>query len=334
VGVCSLQIPLLKVDFVRKVMALVATASLLLVTACGSTEMASSGNTAPLSSVKVTPGADDASDPTVTFDSPLVATETGAQVIVKGKGDKIEENQNIKFKSIAYNAKDGSLVGSGFSGEPVTLPINDEFKTQLPALYETLMQAKVGSWVAMVEPVAEAAASSSESAAPSASPSAAAAAETVVVLKVLSTEAIPEASKKLGADEVKKLKDEGALPTAEMKDGKPVITIPKDKEAPAGLVVDVIKEGTGKVATETSTVSANYTGVTWSDGKQFDSSYDRGEPSEFGLTQVIKGWTQGLTGLKAGTQVMLSIPTDLAYAGAAGAPAGNLVFFVEIKEVK
>ncbi|EMQ96619.1 FKBP-type 22 kDa peptidyl-prolyl cis-trans isomerase [Paeniglutamicibacter gangotriensis Lz1y] len=320
-------------------MALVATASLLLVTACGSTG-ASSGDAAPLSSIKITPGSDDTSDPTVTFDTPLVATETAAQVIVKGKGDDIKENQNIKFKSIAYNAEDGAIAGSGFAGEPVTLPTNEEFKTQLPALYETLMQAKVGSWVAMVEPAAEAAATTEEGASPSAEEGTPQA-KTVVVLKVVSTEEIPpaaEPSKKLGDDEVKKLKDEGALPTVEMKDDKPSITIPKDKEAPAGLVVDVVKEGTGKVATATSKVSANYTGVRWEDGKQFDSSYDRGEASDFGLDGVIAGWTQGLTGLKAGTQVMLTIPGDLAYgldeASAQGRPAGTLVFFVELKEVK
>lgn len=312
-------------------MALVATASLLLVTACGSTTAASSGDVAPLESIKVTPGADDSTDPTVTFDAPLVATATGAKVIVEGKGDEIKENQNIKFKSVAYKAEDASLLGSGFAGEPVTLPTNEEFKAQLPALYETLMQAKVGSWVAMVEPAAEAA--PAEGASPSASPSAAKA-ETVVVLKVVATEPIPEASKKLGADEVKKLKDEGSLPAFEMKDSKPAITIPKDKDVPAGLVVDVIKEGTGKVATATSDVSAHYTGVRWEDGKQFDSSYDRGEPSDFNLSGVIPGWTQGLEGLKAGTQVMLTIPTDLAYAGSAGAPEGPLVFFVELKEVK
>lgn len=327
--------PQLKVDFVRKVMALAAAASLLLLSACGSSPSASSGDVAPLSSVKVTPGADDSSDPTVTFDTPLVATETAAKVVVDGKGDPIKVNQNVKFKSVAYNAENGSLIGSGFGQDALTLPTTDEMKAQMPALYDTFLAAKVGSWIAFVEPAAEAAAVPSESASPSAAP---ATAKTLVVLKVMSAEDIPPASQKLGADEVKKLKDAGALPTVEFKDGKPAITIPKGKDAPAGLVVDIIKEGTGTTkATSASTVSAHYTGVRWEDGKQFDSSYDRGEPSSFPLSGVIKGWTQGLDGLTAGTQVMLSIPTDLAYgpdAAAQGGPAGPLVFFVELKEVK
>lgn len=325
--------PQLKVDFVRKVMALAAAASLLLLSACGSTPPASSGDVAPFESLKVTPGKDDSSDPTVTFDTPMVATETAAKVVVDGKGEALKENQNVKFKSVAYNAEDGSLLGSGFGQEALTLPTTAEMKTQMPALYDTFLAAKVGSWIAFVEPGAEAAATPSASA----SPSAPATAKTLVVLKVLSAEDIPPASEKLGADEVKKLKDSGALPTVEMKDGKPAITIPKGKDEPAGLVVDVIKEGTGKVATETSDVSANYTGVRWEDGQQFDSSFDAGKAADFNLTQVIKGWTQGLSGLKAGTQVMLTIPADLAYgpdAASLGRPAGTLVFFVELKEVK
>ncbi|GAA1496328.1 FKBP-type peptidyl-prolyl cis-trans isomerase [Paeniglutamicibacter kerguelensis] len=318
----------------RKVMALAAAASLLLLSACGSSTPASSGDTAPFSSLKITPGANDTSDPTVTFDTPLVATEAAAKVVIEGEGETIKENQNVQFKSVAYNAENGSLLGSSFAQAPSTLPTTDELKQQLPALYDTFLATKVGSWIAFVEPAADAAGNPSASASPSAGP---ASAKTLVVLKVMSAGDIPPASEKLGPDEVKKLKDAGALPTFEMKDGKPAITIPKDKEEPAGLVVDVVKEGTGKVATETSDVSANYTGVRWEDGKQFDSSYDRGAASDFNLSQVIKGWTQGLTGLKAGTQVMLTIPSDLAYgpdAAAQGRPAGTLVFFVELKEVK
>lgn len=307
---------------------------MLLLSACGSSTPASSGDVAPLSSLKVTPGGDDSTDPTVTFDSPLVATETAAKVVVDGKGDVIKENQNVTFKSVAYNAEDGKLLGSGFGQAALSLPTTDELKAQMPALFDTFLATKVGSWIAFVEPAADAAAAApSESAAPS---DKAPTAKTLVVLKVISAENIPEASKVLGADEVAKLKADGALPTVEIKDGKPVFTIPKDKDAPAGLVVDVVKEGTGKVAAADSQVVADYAGVRWEDGKSFDSSYDRGEPSPFGLNQVIKGWTQGLTGLKAGTQVILTIPSDLAYGddAASGRPTGPLVFFVDLKEVK
>lgn len=104
------------------------------------------------------------------------------------------------------------------------------------------------------------------------------------------------------------------------------------------LKVDTLKEGDGQAASESSTVNANYFGWT-SDGKIFDSTNKDGTvtPADFGLNQVIEGWTKGLTGVKAGSVVKLSIPTEQAYgpnAAESGQPAGPLMFIVELKEVK
>ena len=70
------------------------------------------------------------------------------------------------------------------------------------------------------------------------------------------------------------------------------------------------------------------------DGTKFDSSVDRGEPSEFGLNQVIRGWTEGLQLMVAGEKTRFWIPENLAYQGRKGAPAGMLVFDVELLEIK
>jgi peptidylprolyl isomerase len=94
-----------------------------------------------------------------------------------------------------------------------------------------------------------------------------------------------------------------------------------DKAAVTSLQVETLKEGDGTAATATSTVKANYFGWT-SDGKIFDSSKKQGaeaKPIDFSLSGVIKGWTDGLTGVKAGSVVKLTIPADQAY-GAAGSP--------------
>lgn len=104
------------------------------------------------------------------------------------------------------------------------------------------------------------------------------------------------------------------------------------------LEVEVIKKGTGKVAKADSSVSANYFG--WlSDGTIFDSSNQDGTttPIEFSLSGVIEGWTKGLTGVKAGSVVKLTIPAEQAY-GSAGSPPNigpnePLRFIVELKEV-
>jgi peptidylprolyl isomerase len=83
-----------------------------------------------------------------------------------------------------------------------------------------------------------------------------------------------------------------------------------------------------------------YSLVTWSDGKEVDSSWDRGEPFAFplGEGQVIPGWDQGIEGMKVGGRRELIIPPDLAY-GAQGQPPAigpnaSLVFVVDLKDVK
>ena len=79
-------------------------------------------------------------------------------------------------------------------------------------------------------------------------------------------------------------------------------------------------------------VKVHYSGWT-TDGKMFDSSVTRGQPSTFGLKQVIKGWTDGLQVMHVGDKTRFWIPQDLAYKGQPGKPAGMLVFDVELLEI-
>ncbi|MFT7559978.1 MAG: FKBP-type peptidyl-prolyl cis-trans isomerase FkpA [Flavobacteriales bacterium] len=103
----------------------------------------------------------------------------------------------------------------------------------------------------------------------------------------------------------------------------------------SGLQYKILKAGTGKSPLATDTVKVHYTG-TLIDGTKFDSSRDRGEPATFGVSRVIKGWTEGLQLMKVGSQWEFYIPSDIAY-GASGNPKipGNsvLVFDVELIEV-
>jgi len=94
---------------------------------------------------------------------------------------------------------------------------------------------------------------------------------------------------------------------------KPVITIgDQTKDVTQLQVVDLV-EGTGDPVAEGARVLADYAGVGASTTKQFDSSFDRGQPTEFGLDEVIAGWTQGIPGMKLGGRRLLIIPADLAY---------------------
>lgn len=99
---------------------------------------------------------------------------------------------------------------------------------------------------------------------------------------------------------------------------------------PSGLASRVLRPGTGTAHPgATSRVTVHYTGWT-TDGAMFDSSRTRGEPATFPLDRVIQGWTEGVQLMVVGEQRRFWIPEALAYQGRRGAPAGMLVFDVEL----
>lgn len=101
------------------------------------------------------------------------------------------------------------------------------------------------------------------------------------------------------------------------------------------LTVTPLVKGKGPAVKAGQTITTNYVGVFYSDGKQFDASWDNGgQPVSFpiGVGQVIKGWDQGLVGVPVGSRVQLDIPAELAYGtdASGGRPAGPLRFVVDI----
>ena len=108
-------------------------------------------------------------------------------------------------------------------------------------------------------------------------------------------------------------------------------------ELASGLQYQILSSGAGKSPSITNRVKCHYTGMLL-DGTVFDSSVQRGEPAEFGVNQVITGWTEALQLMKEGDKWRLFIPSDMAY-GARGAgnsipPHATLIFDVELIEVK
>jgi FKBP-type peptidyl-prolyl cis-trans isomerase FklB len=104
----------------------------------------------------------------------------------------------------------------------------------------------------------------------------------------------------------------------------------------SGLQYEVLTEGNGKSPKATDTVRCHYEGRLL-DGTVFDSSYKRGEPADFGLNQVIPGWTEGVQLMKEGAKFRFHIPYLLAYgergAGAQIPPYSTLIFDVELVKV-
>jgi FKBP-type peptidyl-prolyl cis-trans isomerase len=131
--------------------------------------------------------------------------------------------------------------------------------------------------------------------------------------------------------------DEGTTSTADI-GSKPTVEVPQGP-APDHLVIKDLKTGDGAEAKAGDQVTVQYVGVLYDGGKQFDASWDRGQPFPFtlGSGSVIPGWDQGVEGMKVGGRRELIIPPNLAY-GAQGQPPdippnATLVFVIDLVSV-
>ncbi len=120
---------------------------------------------------------------------------------------------------------------------------------------------------------------------------------------------------------------------------KPEVTIP-DGAPPGSLQIEDITVGSGAEATAGKTVTVHYVGVSWSTKQEFDASWNGGQPFSFTIGQgrVIKGWDQGVPGMKEGGRRRLVIPPDLGYgttgSGRRIGPNETLVFVVDLIKVQ
>jgi peptidylprolyl isomerase len=128
---------------------------------------------------------------------------------------------------------------------------------------------------------------------------------------------------------------EDAMPPAPIPAPPDVAAVPSDAQtSPSGLAWKVLKPGTGTTKpTATSQVLAHYTGWT-TDGQMFDSSVVRGEPLDYPLGGLIAGWIEGMQMMVKGEKRRFWIPQELAYMGQPGAPAGMLVFDIELLDFR
>ena len=120
---------------------------------------------------------------------------------------------------------------------------------------------------------------------------------------------------------------------------KPQIEVP-DHAPSYQLELEDLEVGEGDEATPGSIVEVHYVGVSWSTGRQFDASWDRNDTFKFGLGkgQVIRGWDEGVAGMRVGGRRRITIPPDMAYgkrgAGGAIGPDETLVFVVDLVGVR
>jgi peptidylprolyl isomerase len=249
--------------------------------------------------------------PKVTFDDGLTADPPQATRTVKGKGAALSEGDFVQVAYSAYNAKDAKeLVSVGFDqGNPQVLSVGGSGFGALLAC------AHVGDRVAVVGQAAALGFNTSGS--------------IVVVADVV--EQTPTKSTGTPQDQ------DPALPTVEDKaDGEPEITIP-DTEAPTKTTAEVIKQGDGEVVKDGDTALVQYKGVAYKGGKEFDSSWSKGSPTTFTISNsgLIPGFVKGLVGQKIGSQVMIVVTPEDGYGAnppeGSGIPANaTLVFVVDL----
>ena len=251
------------------------------------------------------------SKPDVSFKTPFKVENQAHQVIQEGNGEVIRDGDRVCTRSLALDAKTGKVISSTWnkSGPDCSLEIS---KKSIPAYYDTFKGLKVNSTVAVG--IDESGSGNSQ-----------ATDSYIMALTFVSR------SKNLTRAQGKKVTDlPSDLPKISLDDkGKPSLDLNGYKPE-AGLVVQPLIKGKGAKVGQHQSVSANYTGWLASDGKQFDSSWDRGQASDFSLDQVVKGWQQGLAGQTVGSQVLLVVPPDLGYGSQQQQkiPANSTLIFV------
>lgn len=118
---------------------------------------------------------------------------------------------------------------------------------------------------------------------------------------------------------------------------KPMVTVPAEP-APTELKTEDLKVGKGPAAKLGDNIEVNYIGLTYSDGQQFEASWDNGQTVSFDLVDggLIDGWVKGIPGMKVGGRRQLIIPSEMAYGDnpQGGRPAGALIFIVDLVAIK
>lgn len=235
-------------------------------------------------------------------------TGPAVRITSEGSGDVIPENSIAEMQMVAVGL-DGKQIDSTYDGgSPQLVPISS---ATIPQLVDALKGQKVGVRAVFGAPGTPASGDTK------------ATDPQIIVIEVVgvhTTEVVPNSD---------------ALPqvTRDAK-GVPSIKIPEGFKAGKNIQVVVLEEGDGDVLTPDDTIKANYTG--WNlKGKAFDTSFDK-DPVTFPLSQVIPGWTYGLTGQKIGSKLLLIIPADFGYGpakdgDAEDAATGDLLFVVDVE---
>ncbi|MGP5033738.1 FKBP-type peptidyl-prolyl cis-trans isomerase [Brachybacterium alimentarium] len=255
----------------------------------------------------VTISEDVGKEPTVEFDAPLQISAADARIVVPGDGDAIAEGDMVIWRDIYVDASSGDMLQSWWQGGPAggVQVTAEAIGEEAFAVFSTMT---VGSRFAMAGWQTDQ------------SGQARSLVQVGDVDRVVSTlRAKGDPGKPSGDFPEVTLDDDGA----------PAISGAPEGDAPTKTTREELILGKGDTTREGDFLTMHYTGWKWSDGSQFDSSWERGAPFSFvqGQGKVIAGWDENLLDLAVGSQVMLVVPADEAY-GDQGEPADETLIFV------
>lgn len=253
-------------------------------------------------------------EPTVTWTSAVSVDELSRTVLNEGDGAAVTTGSSVlahvwigNGATVPEDAEPVTPVYSDFEDKPNVLSIGAQ---TLPALAQGLEGTKIGSRVLIASPPASAWGDQGNAQLGIGN------ADTVVFVVDL-VSALPdgpEGDERTPAAWAPEIIESGGDPSALDFTGKP--------DPSGNLLRTTLIEGTGAPVKEGQHIYVNYLGQVWDTEKPFDESYSRGTPFDFvvGAGSVIKGWDEGLQGVKVGSRVILQIPPDLGY-GEAGQPS-------------
>ena len=266
-------------------------------------------------SVKVSGAVGTTTAPKVEFAKDLSASKPQATVAVEGKGASLQDGDYAQVSYAVYQASDAKKLGAiGFDqGNPQVLSVGGSGFGALLAC------STVGDRVVAVGQSSALGFNTGG--------------EIVVVADVVAQTPTKATGKAQEQDP--------SLPTVQDKaDGEPEITIPSGMKAPSKTQVEVLKQGTGQAIANGDTALVQYKGVLLDGGKEFDSSWSKGAPTTFTVSEgsLIKGFVTGLVGQKVGSQVLIVTTAEDAYGAnppeSSGIPKNAaLVFVVDVLAV-
>jgi peptidylprolyl isomerase len=269
-------------------------------------------------------GEDPAVTPKLTISAPPVSvTQTTVKTLKEGTGDESVEGNKVTLRQALYLGKDGKQLQTDYESRETPSFIL-EGNQIIPGLLTAMTGVKAGSRILFAVPPAEAFGPSGRSDVGIGGTD-----DLVFVADILSVGRVLKQAEGTPVAPV------DGQPTVAFDPTKgPTITVPKTA-APTSLVVQNLVDGTGPEVKSGQTITVHYTGVLWTEGTVFDSSWTKGSPATFaiGTGDVIPGWDKGLVGKKVGSRVLLVVPPGDGYGAQVkgSIPANStLVFAVDI----